>query len=452
MNILISIIGAILALSFIIVVHEFGHYWVARRCGVFVERFSIGFGRALYSRTLANGMEFKIGWLPLGGYVKLRGDELDNTHPNRDDHYANKPVWQRMLIVLAGPMINFLLAIIIYWGIYLAGIPTIKPIIQAIAPNTPAAQANLKPKDEILAVNQSPVHSWSRTLILLVTHYKNSDPVMLTVKNTHSNQQRTVALPLQHWELNPRNQNVLLSLGIQPIEPIITNQIEHITANSPAEKAGLKPQDRLTKINGHAITSWQDFVTHLHTIHHGPITVSYQRDKTIHQTVMTPEYIDQNGKKIPMLGIQAQLKWPEHAKTILRYSFFDALSQGVYETSSIIQLNAVVLAKLITGNFPMQALGGPVMIFKTAGSVSHMGIIPYLLFIAYISVAIGFMNLLPIPGLDGGHFLLQIIEAIRRKPISPRWQMKFFTLGFSLLIILVIVVTYNDVRLLFSSH
>jgi regulator of sigma E protease len=449
MYILFSILGAILALSIIIVIHEFGHYWVARRCGVFVECFSIGFGRPLYSRTTKNGMQFKIGWLPLGGYVKMRGDEIDKIPPQATDCYANKAVWQRMLIVLAGPVINFILAIIIYWCIYMVGIPTIKPIIKSIIPNTPAAHTKLQPNDEITAINNTPVYSWSRTILLLVSNYKNSNPVTLKVRQADSSQTRVVQLNLQHWNLKPREESLLGSLGIKPITPEPVNKIAQINPNSAAAKAGLMANDTIIAVNQQPVNSWQTLKTQLDAISSGQISISYVRDNTTKSTIIHPEYMTQNGKLVPKLGIIAQYKWPDHAKTTLKYNVGRAFIQGIQETGMIIHLNAVILIKLISGNFPVKALGGPVMIFQTAGTVTHLGIIPYLLFIAYISVAIGFMNLLPIPGLDGGHFLLQCIEAIRRKPLSMKWQMNLFKIGFTVLIGLIIMVTYHDIMHLF---
>ncbi len=449
MNLIISIFGAILAISIIIVIHEFGHYWVARRCGVFVETFSIGFGRPLYSRQTKNGMQFKIGWLPLGGYVKMRGDEIDKIPPDATDCYASKPVWQRMLIVLAGPFINFILAIIIYWGIFMVGIPTIKPIIKSIIPNTPAAQTKLKNNDEITAINNTTVHSWSRTILLLMTHYKNADPVNLSVRQPAANKSRQVQLNLNNWEIKPREESILTSLGINPVTPIPTNQIAVIQSDSAAAKAGLIAGDQIIAVNGVQINSWQQLKDNLDKIASGKISITYKRNNKTNTVPLQPEYHQQNGKTVPILGIINKYEWPDHAKTVLKYNIGSALAQGIQETGMIIRLNGIILVKLISGNFPVKALGGPVMILQTAGAVTHMGILPYMLFIAYISIAIGFMNLLPIPGLDGGHFMLQCIEAIKGKPLSKKWQLNLFKMGFTVLITLVLMVTYHDILHLF---
>lgn len=452
MDTITGALGAIAAISLIIIVHEFGHYWVARRCGIFVEQFSIGFGRAIFQRKLQTGTQFRIGWLPLGGYVKMRGDELNETHLS-EDSYGNKPVWQRMLVVLAGPAINFILTIIIYCFLFVVGVPTVKPLIASVIPNTTAADANFKANDEITQVGQYDAHSWSRVVKLLLIHYQDQDPINITTYNHPTKRTIHHQVNLSQWVINTDNPDLFNSFGIETTTPTPTTTIEAVAPNSPAAAANIPIGSTITAINQTPIQHWEQVTNAIHAAESRPLSFTYQHRGANTTVTLTPTMLTQpDGSEKAIIGIHPKLSWPYDSFYIATLHPLTALKRAITETQLLIHLNAVMVGKLITGRFPVDALSGPIMIFSHASDSALLGFVPYLLFIAYISTAIGFLNLLPVPGLDGGHFLFQLIEVLRKgKPIPAYWQLQCLKIGFAALIILMLVVTRNDLHRFLNS-
>lgn len=445
MDTLFSIISAIFAISIIVIVHEWGHYWVARRCGVIVEQFSIGFGRAIYQRHTQSGMLFRIGWLPLGGYVKLFGDELTDNPNMKKGSYRQISVYKRMAIVLAGPAINFILAIIIYTGLYTVGIPSTNTIIKAVQANSIAAKAGLKNGDQFKTIGGYKAIDLGRASILLIMHYNDKKNLKITIARPLNNAPYNLLLPLQHWTLNFDHPKLWQSLGITLLKPTPTTTIATVTPHSPAAQAAIKAGDTITAINTIPTKSFYDIHRLIQEAGKQPIHIHIQRQGQQHTVTLTPIIHSIKKKKVALIGVQPQWHWPHNLKTTIQFPFFQAIAHAAEETLLLIHVNVVILIKLCLGLFPVNALGGPVAIFSAASHSAALGMIPYLIFIAYISIAIGFLNVLPIPGLDGGHFFQQIIEVIRKKPLTARMQTLLLKIGFSALFVLIVIVTLNDV-------
>jgi regulator of sigma E protease len=443
LNLLFSIGSAIVAIGIIVSVHEFGHYWVARRCGMRVETFSIGFGRALWQKQLKHCTVVKIGWIPLGGYVKLFGDEVTTPASDNPSSFTNQPIWQRFLVVLAGPMINFLLAIVIFWCLYLIGIPALRPLVSAITPRSAAATAQLTPGNIITHIDGLATRSISRANLVLLLHLGNRAPITITTQNPNTKQRQQHQLSLSSIDLAKLDQSLFGQLGLQLARPRALNSIAKVIKDSPADQAGLQVNDRIIKLNHYEIKNFNDIITTLQQHKINQITIKrHHRTLTIK---INPKQITVNKQKRVMLGIAPKLIWPEHLRYNERYPFWQAGQAAVSETWLMLHLNIATLTKLIQGKLPLELLGGPVMIFSSAANTAKMGLVPYLFFIAYISIAIGFLNLLPIPPLDGGHILLQAVEAIKGKAVSAKWQLRWSAVGFSLLLLLMFIATKNDV-------
>ena len=452
MSLFITILAAILAIFIVILIHELGHYWVARLCGIRVLKFSIGFGKALWKTHTKSGTEFAISVIPLGGFVKMLGDGFESIdEKDKPFSYAHQSVWARMAVVAAGPLINFLMAILLFWFVFLNGSVTVKPVVGEVIPHTPAARAGLVTGDQIVSMGDSPIDAWS-TFTLKTIENVGRQTVPLKVKNA-TGQVQTKFLNLSSWAPDPTNPNLLESLGFYQYLPKIPAVIEEVTVDSPAAKAGLKKGDKLLSINGRPYSDWQSMVKVFQHLPNQTARITVQRGEQVLPLTAELGSHEVKGKVFGFLGILPVV--PLMPKSLLitqHYSVVAALGLAVKKTYELTRLNIVVLSKLFAGELSVKVLGGPITIFQGAGYASHYGWLAYLSFVAFINVALGFVNLLPIPGLDGGHLVFLAIEAIKRKPLSLQVQSIGIRLGFTALIMLMLLATYNDlVRVFFSN-
>lgn len=451
MSVVISILAAILAIFSVVIIHECGHFFVARLMGVRVLRFSIGFGKALWSKTTKAGTEFVIAILPLGGYVRMLG-EGDNAPPEDLVRYAynRKPVLARMAIILAGPLMNFLFAIFLFWIIFLSGVAHIKPTVGQVLPNSIAAQGGLKAGDVIKSIDGRKTNSWQRVVMGIITHMGDKGHMRITVMSVSHTQSKTLYLPLKNWTVKKRRPDFFKSLGIVPFRPKIPAVVDKVLNNSPAEKGGLRKGDRIIAING---KKKDNMLAVIQVIQSNP-------GKNVHLTILRggkQRYLTmragvekQKGQQVGFLGFMTKApKWPSDMILRQNFSVFSAWVPAVEQTWMLTSFNAVVLAKMIIGKISLHTLGGPITIFHTAGKASQRNYRVYIGFIAFISVTLGFINLLPIPGLDGGHFLFQLIEVVFRRPVPERIQGVCVRIGIVLLIFLMLQATFNDISRLF---
>ena len=445
LSILWNLAAFIIALGVLITVHEFGHFWVARRCGVRVERFSIGFGKALWRRTDKSGTEYVIAMIPLGGYVKMLDERAEPVAPELR-HYAfnNKTVGQRAAIIAAGPIANFLFAIFAYWLVFIIGVPGVRPVIGEITPNSIAAQAQIQPGTELKAVDGIETPDWDAVRLQLVSKI-GDEHTTLSVAQFGSNQRQDKTLDLRHWAFEPDKEDPVSSLGMRPRGPQIEPVLSEVQVNSAASKAGLQAGDRIVKVNGQSLTQWMTFVTLVRDNPDTPLALDIERQGSSLSLTLTPDSKQVNGKAEGFAGVVPKvIPLPDEYKTVRQYGPFSAVLEASDKTWQLMKLTVSMLGKLITGDVKLNNLSGPISIAQGAGMSAEFGVIYYLMFLALISVNLGIINLFPLPVLDGGHLLFLAIEKLKGGPVSERVQDFSYRIGSILLVLLMGLALFND--------
>ena len=445
LSILWNLAAFIVALGVLITVHEFGHFWVALRCGVRVERFSIGFGKALWRRTDKLGTEYVIALIPLGGYVKMLDERAEPVVPELR-HYAfnNKTVGQRAAIIAAGPIANFLFAIFAYWLVFIIGVPGVRPVVGEITLNSIAAQAQIQPGTELKAVDGIETPDWDAVRLQLVSKI-GDEHTTLSVAQFGSNQRQDKTLDLRHWAFEPDKQDPVASLGIRPRGPQIESVLSEVQANSAASKAGLQAGDRIVKVNGQPLTQWMMFVTLVRDNPDKPLALDIERQGSSLSLTLTPDSKQVNGKAEGFAGVVPKIiPLPDEYKTVRQYGPFSAIVEASDKTWQLMKLTVSMLGKLITGDVKLNNLSGPISIAQGAGMSAEFGVIYYLMFLALISVNLGIINLFPLPVLDGGHLLFLAIEKLKGGPVSERVQDFSYRIGSILLVLLMGLALFND--------
>ncbi len=445
LSILWNLAAFIVALGVLITVHEFGHFWVARRCGVRVERFSIGFGKALWRRTDKLGTEYVIALIPLGGYVKMLDERAEPVAPELR-HYAfnNKTVGQRAAIIAAGPIANFLFAIFAYWLVFIIGVPGVRPVVGEITPNSIAAQAQIQPGTELKAVDGIETPDWDAVRLQLVAKI-GDEHTTLSVAQFGSNQRQDKTLDLRQWAFEPDKEDPVSSLGIRPRGPQIEPVLSEVQVNSAASKAGLQAGDRIVKVNGQPLTQWMTFVTLVRDNPDKPLALDIERQGSSLSLTLTPDSKQVNGKAEGFAGVVPKvIPLPDEYKTVRQYGPFSAVLEASDKTWQLMKLTVSMLGKLMTGEVKLNNLIGPSSIAQGAGMTAEFGIIYYLMFLALISVNLGIINLFPLPVLDGGHLLFLAIEKLKGGPVSERVQDFSYRIGSILLVLLMGLALFND--------
>lgn len=439
MSFLWSLASFIVVIGVLVFVHEYGHFWAARKCGVKIHRFSIGFGKILWSRKDKYETEFAVSMIPLGGYVKMLDERNETVPPElKSQAFNSKTVLQRAFIIIAGPLANFLFAIFAYWVIYLVGIPSVKPVIAEVQPNSIAAQAQIQSNMQIIAVDGEVTPDWESINLQLATKI-GSAQVTLTMKNFEDNVQQVKTLNLSGWRFNPEKESAFGSLGIKPVGGIVEMKISKLIENSPAQKAGLQIGDRVFTSEGEPI-EWETFVTN---IQKGDVLkLVIEREGQTFPLELKPEL---NDKDKWFVGIAPTFhEVAEKYRTELKYDMLEALQKGVEKTFQLVWVTVKVIGKLLTGDLSLTNLSGPISIAKGAGVSSQIGLVYYLSFMALISVNLGIMNLFPLPVLDGGHLVFLAAEGIMRKPLSEKIQEVSYRIGATLLLMLTLFALFND--------
>ncbi|SJZ79703.1 sigma E protease regulator RseP [Pantoea eucalypti] len=443
LSIIWSFFAFIVALGVLITVHEFGHFWVARRCGVKVERFSIGFGKALWQRRDRHGTEFVIALIPLGGYVKMLDERVESVPAElRHQAFNNKAVWQRASIIAAGPVANFIFAIFAYWVVFIHGVPGVRPVIGEILNGSVAAEAQITPGMELKAVDGIETPDWDAVRMALVGKIGDSSTT-LTVARFGEDTTQQKQLDLRNWQFEPDKQDPVVALGIQPRGPQIETTLAEVQANSPASEAGLQAGDRIVKVDGQPLSQWQTFVTQVRDNPGKSMALEVDRGGESIALTMTPEA--KNGSKAGFAGVIPRIvPLQEEYKTVRQYGAFAAIGEASVKTWQLMKLTVSMLGKLITGDVKLNNLSGPISIAQGAGLSAEYGLIYYLMFLALISVNLGIINLFPLPVLDGGHLLFLAIEKIKGGPVSERVQDFSYRIGSILLVLLMGLALFND--------
>lgn len=444
MEFLWNLASFILVIGIIVVVHEYGHFWVARKCGVKVLRFSIGFGKPLFKWYDKLGTEYVVAAIPLGGYVKMLDERVEPV-PDTEKHLAfnNKSVYQRIAVVAAGPLANFIFAIVISAVMYLIGVRSILPVIAEVTPTSIAEQARLKAGQQITAIDEKDVHSWRQVLLVLMENI-GEQQVKVSVKDTELGYQESY-LDLTDWQLND-DKNPIAELGIIPFRPKETMILGHVQKDSPAHRDGLQVNDHIHLVNGESVTSWQQFVSLIQNSANQPVLLTISRGEQKLNVEVTPgNKKNQQGINHGYLGVIPFVdNWPKEMIATQQYGLLDAILLGIDKTGQLINVSFSTVVNLITGHVSVSNLSGPVGVAIGAGASTSSGVMPLLEFLVFVSVSIGFFNLLPLPILDGGHLMYYIIELIRKKPVSEKTQELGFRIGALVLVLLTCLALFND--------
>ena len=447
MNLVTTILAFAFALGSLIIVHEFGHYLVARLCGVKVLRFSVGFGRVLVSRRYGRDQtEWTLSAFPLGGYVKMLDErEGEVAVPDLPRAFNRQSVFRRFAIVAAGPIANFLLAIFLYWLIFMHGMPGMKPVIGNIAAESAAAQAGFLPGEIIDSIGDEKVASWQDARWKLLQQVVSRLPIKVQVHNLRG---EIAVRTLDTRDITPEqlDADFLAALGIlrqtDPI-PSVTGQL---TPNGAAQRAGLQEGDDVVAVNGRPIRFWDELVKVIRDNPGIPITLDVRRGTSILRGLqIIPEAAEEGGQKIGRAGIRN----PYFVE--VRYGPLESVQLALIRTWDTSVFSLRMLGKMITGEVSLKNLSGPITIADYAGQSAQVGWIPYLIFLALISISLGVLNLLPIPLLDGGHLMYYIIEIAKGSPVSDNVMEIGHRIGMGVLLLLMACALYNDITRLING-
>ena len=455
MGILLTVVAFIVALSVLIVVHEYGHYWVARRCNVKVLRFSIGFGTPIWSKTVGrDATQWVVAAVPLGGYVKMLDEREGDVAPHELDRAFNrKPVWQRFAIVLAGPAANFLAAIVLYWFLFVHGIPGLTPVIADPPAGSTAARAGFVAGDTVIGIDGAQVQSWQDFRWIVLQRALDRQPVSIALKTA---QGATVSRELHFEELAPRDieGDVLGALGLARMRLVLPPVIGELTAGGSAARAGLQPGDRVVAVNGERIATWDALVRTVRAAEGRPLQFRVQRgDVDMPAIPVVPDAVEERGVRFGRIGASPRMD-PDAMRgmlTSVSYGPVESLARAAAKTWETALFSLRMLAKMVMGEVSLKNLSGPITIADYAGQSAQNGWISYLLFLGLISISLGVLNLLPIPLLDGGHLMYYSVEILTGKPVSERIMMAGQHIGVTLLFALMAFALYNDINRLIGS-
>ncbi|MGH8461797.1 MAG: RIP metalloprotease RseP [Stenotrophobium sp.] len=442
-----SVGGFVVAIGVLVSFHEFGHYWVARRCGVKVLRYSLGFGKQIWTHKAKDGVEWSISAIPLGGYVKML-DEREGTVDAAERHLAfnTQTLLKRAVIVLAGPLFNFLLAVLLYWAVFVAGVQGLKSVIAAPSPASAAARAGLHEGEQIVSVGSAATPTWQPLRMALIDQALNGGQVALKVREADGSH-RQLTLDMHGVRVDPE---VLFDdLGLHPYQPDIPPRLQEVVTASPAENAGFKANDLLLSYNGTALRSWQQWATWVRAHPGAVVKVQVKRAQAlIDLTVIIgkdPQGVGKFGARVEVPG-----KLWQDLRAEERLAPLPALPAAIRQTADMSWLTLKMLWRMVLGDVSVKNISGPIQIAEVAGFSAQVGLVPFLAFMAIVSVSLGVLNLLPVPMLDGGHLFFYAIEAVKGSPVPDRVQEAGQRVGLAMLAALMGLAFYNDIMRLLS--
>ncbi len=447
-----TLLAFVFTLAVLIVVHELGHYGVARLCGVRVLRFSVGFGQVLLSRRDRHGTEWALSAFPLGGYVKML-DEREGDVPPEDlpRAFNRQGVGKRIAIVAAGPAANLLLAILLLWFLYATGVPALKPVLGEPLAGSPAAAAGIKRGEEVVRVNGEHVDSWQDLHVLLLRHGFRLGGIELETRDQAGN----IALrklDLAGIKRAALEKDPLGQLGLTRYSPPIAPVIGELVPGGVAQRAGIARGDVITAIDGEAVDDWEDVVRAVRSHPGRPLSLLIARQGQLIAVELTPQPVQQGPQRIGRIGAGPRLDegaW-QALRTEVRYPFWTALERGVQKTWELATFTLEMLGRMIIGQASLHNLSGPITIADYAGQSLSAGMVPFVSFLALISISLGVLNLLPVPLLDGGHLLYYLFELATGRPVPERVQELGQRVGIVLIGLLMFFALYNDLVRLFT--
>lgn len=450
LNFLMTMLAFIMGLGILITFHEFGHFWVARRCGVKILCFSVGFGKTLISRTAKDGTEYRIAMIPLGGYVKMLGEQDEVVAPEQlSGAFNQKSVWARIAIVFAGPAFNFIFAFFAYIAVYMIGIQGLVPLIGEIQPGSIAKNAGLQSYSEIVAIDDRPTQTWQQVLNQMIPRIGDTGLLKLSARDPESSDVQTYLLPLTHWDLDSKNPDLIGALGITPFRPEQPAIVSTVTQGSAASKAGLLPNDRIINIAGMPILQWTTLVSELvkrPNIKTELLVIRQGHEEPLKLSITPQAKVMPDGSLSGYIGITMKpIEFPKNLIRTQKYSFIDSLKPAYDQTVYYTVVSFKLIGKMVMGKLSLSTLSSPISMAQGAGATLRIGFQYYLGFLALISISLGVVNLLPIPVLDGGHLFFYAIEVLIKRPVSKKIQEVAMRMGFIFIICLMSISFYNDI-------
>ena len=452
-SVLFSLAAFVVAIGVLVTVHEYGHFWVARRLGVKVLRFSIGFGKPLWKRTFGkDATELVVAAIPLGGYVKMLDErEGEVASGELDRAFNRKPVSTRIAVVLAGPAFNFIFAILVYWVMFVSGVPGVKPVVGEVLPSSYAAAAGIRSGDIILSVENRPTRTWEAVIMtLLDANLDGRETVNVAVADADGNERH-----LQAYFATPdallKKGGVLDNFGVGPWRPPAV--IERLVTGGAGERDGLMPGDEVVSAGDTPISNWVEWVSHVRERPGERIEMQVLRNGDVVALAVTPDSVSDNGKVIGRIGAYVQLPDEQERATmrvVVRYGVFEAVPQALGKTWEMTTLTLRTLWKMVSGKASVENLSGPISIARYAGQSAAIGLATFLGFLGVVSISLGVLNLLPVPILDGGHLLFYLVELVKGSPVSETIQLIGQKIGITLLLALMSLAFYNDLVRLFE--
>lgn len=455
-EILTAILGFVVAIGILVAVHEFGHFWVARRLGIKVLRFSVGFGRALWQRTGRDGVEYAIATIPLGGYVKLL-DEREGNVPASELHlsFTRQPVWKRIAVLLAGPAFNLIFAVLMYWLLFVAGVPALKPIVGEITPDSIAARAGLRYEDTILAVDGKPVATLESALMGTLDDLIDDGVIRMRVRGIDGTERDVVMQTGEERRALTQADTMLPGLGFdfwRPRLPAVVGGFGDDPSRSAAARAGLKVGDRIVRLDGAPVKDFGQLVQLVQPNANKPVTLDIERGGEILQIPVTLAEDVEGGKRVGRLGVSpggepiedSHIK-PSDMLGIEKFGPVAALGQAAAKTWDTSVFTLKIVGRIVTGDVSLKNISGPIAIAETTGFAVRQGWRTFLSTLGLISISLGVLNLLPIPILDGGQVVYQLAELVKGKPVSERAQLFGQQVGIAVLILMMSLAFYNDI-------
>lgn len=452
---MITILAFIFTLSVLIAIHEYGHFQVARWCGVKVLRFSIGFGKPLLKKNFGkDNTEFVLAALPFGGYVKMLDEREGNIDANEDLSRAfnRQSVWKRIAIVSAGPAANLLLAIFLYWLLFMHGVMGLKPTLGEIEPNTPAAQASMKSGQLIQSIAGTATPTWQDVRWVLLQESLKSDVVEIETQSALGNL-HLHRLSMESIGKDDYETDFLVKLGLKPYQPNVPAILGDLVKDGAAKRAGLLTGDEVISIDNQPVSNWEQFVGIIRSNPDKQIDLGLIRNGESMVLTVTPDSVMEGNVKIGRIGAMNQVDEAEMDKIIVNVTYgpFEAISKASAKTWETSIFSLKMLGSMITGDVSWKGISGPVTIASYAGQSANVGWKAFFGFLALISISLGVLNLLPIPVLDGGHLMYYMVEIFKGSPVSDSVMEAGQRIGIFLLGLLMVVAFYNDINRFFTG-